>query len=83
MSLADIGLQGMLLFGGMGLAQLLSFARNCILGHTLSPRDFGIAASITLLLQAVETISDLGHDRLIVQAEDGDSDRFLATTHMI
>ena len=48
-----------------------------ILGHALSPRDFGIAASITLLLQLVETLSDLGHDRLIVQAEDGDSERFL------
>ena len=83
MSLTGIGLQGMLLFGGMGLAQLLSFTRNAIIGHTLSPRDFGIAASITLLLQAVETLSDLGHDRLIVQAEDGYSDRFLATTHTV
>lgn len=83
MSLGDIGLQGVLLFGGMGLAQLLSFARNAILGHTLSPHDFGVAASITLMLQTVETLSDLGHDRLIVQAEDGDSARFLATTHSI
>lgn len=83
MSLTDISLQGALLFGGMGLAQLLSFARNAILGHTLSPHDFGVAASITLMLQTVETLSDLGHDRLIVQAEDGDSARFLATTHTI
>lgn len=82
-SLTDIGLQGVLLFGGMGLSQLLSFARNAILGHTLSPYDFGVAASITLLLQTVETLSDLGHDRLIVQAEDGDSASFLATTHTI
>lgn len=82
-NLADVGLQGMLLFGGMGLAQLLSFARNAILGHTLSPHDFGVAASITLLLQTVETLSDLGHDRLIVQAQDGDSAKFLATTHTV
>lgn len=78
-----IGLQGLLLFSGFGAAQALSFARNALLGHALSPRDFGIAASITLLLQLVETLSDLGHDRLIVQAQDGDSERFLATTHTI
>lgn len=82
-SLAGAGAQGLLLLSGMGLAQLLSFARNAILGHCLSPRDFGIAASITLLLQLIETLSDLGHDRLIVQADDGGSERFLAATHWV
>lgn len=82
-SAARIGAQGILLFAGFGMAQALSFARNALLGHALSPRDFGIAASITLLLQMLEMLSDLGHDRLIVQAEDGHSDDFLATTHTI
>lgn len=81
--LATVGSQGMLLFAGYGLAQAMSFARNAILGHALSPRDFGIAASITLVLQLVETLSDLGHDRLIVQAKDGDEDSFVATTHTL
>ncbi|MEZ5898161.1 MAG: oligosaccharide flippase family protein [Hyphomicrobiaceae bacterium] len=80
---AKIGAQGILLFAGFGMGQLLSFARNAILGHTLSPRDFGIAASITLLLQLLEMLSDVGHDRLIVQAADGDRDDFVATTHAI
>ena len=82
-SAARIGAQGILLFAGFGMAQALSFARNALLGHALSPRDFGIAASITLLLQMLEMLSDLGHDRLIVQAADGDRDDFLATTHAI
>jgi len=82
-STARIGAQGILLFAGFGMAQALSFARNALLGHALSPRDFGIAASITLLLQMLEMLSDLGHDRLIVQAADGDRDDFLATTHAI
>ncbi len=80
---ARIGAQGILLFAGFGMAQALSFARNALLGHALSPRDFGIAASITLLLQMLEMLSDLGHDRLIVQAADGERDDFLATTHTI
>lgn len=82
-SAGKIGSQGMLLMSGYGLAQGLSLARNAILGHVLSPRDFGIAASITLLLQVVETLSDLGHDRLIVQAKDGGSDSFIATAHSV
>lgn len=83
LTLADAGSQGLVLLAGMGSAQALSFVRNAVLGHSLSPRDFGIAASITLLLQLVETLSDLGHDRLIVQAPDGESDRFLAATHAV
>ena len=83
LSLGSASRQGVLLLTGMGLAQALSFARNAVLGHALSPYDFGVAASITLLLQLVDMLSDLGHDRLIVQASDGDDDRFLATAHAI
>lgn len=75
--------QSLLLFSGYGTAQALSFLRNAIIGHALSPADFGIAASITLLLQMVETLSDLGSDRLIVQADDGDKDEFVATAHTV
>ncbi len=82
-SLSGVGTQGLLLFSGYGTAQALSFLRNAIMGHALSPADFGIAASITLLLQIVETLSDLGSDRLIVQAEDGDKDEFVATAHTV
>ncbi len=78
-----VALQGTMLFAGFGVAQLLSFARNALIGHALSQTDFGIAATITLMLQLIETLSDLGSDRLIVQADDGTSDRFFATAHAI
>jgi O-antigen/teichoic acid export membrane protein len=73
--------QGALLFSGFAAAQALSFARNAVLGHALSKGDFGIAASITLMLQLIETLSDLGSDRLIVQAADGANRNFLASSH--
>ncbi len=75
--------QGALLFGGYATAQALSFARNALIGHALSKGDFGIAATITLVLQLIETLSDLGSDRLIVQADDGDQPRFVATAHTV
>ncbi len=82
-SAARFGAQGAMLFTGYGLSQAMSFCRNAMLGHALSPRDFGIAASIALLLQLVETLSDLGSDRLIVQADDGNDTAFIATTHTV
>ncbi len=82
-TMSGAGVQGLLLFSGYGTAQALSFLRNAVIGHALSPADFGIAASITLILQIVETLSDLGSDRLIVQAEDGDREEFVATAHSV
>lgn len=71
--------QGAMLFSGFALAQVFSFARNAIVAHWLSKGDFGIAAAILLLLQLVETLSDLGADRLIIQAKDGDTPLVVAT----
>lgn len=73
----------MLLFTGFGAAQVLSFVRNALIGHALSKGDFGIAAAITIMLQMVETLSDLGADRMIMQARDGDTPRFLAASHLL
>lgn len=78
---ARIARQGALLFSGYAVSQALSFARNAIVAHWLSKGDFGIAAAIVLLLQLLETLSDLGADRLIVQARDGDEPRLVATAH--
>ena len=78
---ARVARQGALLFSGFALAQAMSFARNAIVAHWLSKGDFGIAAAILLLLQLLETLSDLGADRLIVQARDGEEPRLIATAH--
>ncbi len=71
-----------MLLSGFALAQVFSFARNAIIAHWLSKGDFGIAAAILLLLQLLDTLTDLGVDRLIVQARDGDDPRLLANAHL-
>jgi len=80
-ALRRVGGQGAILMAGFAGAQGCSFLRNGLLGHWLSQGDFGIAAAITLMLQLVETLSDLGSDRLIIQAPDGDEPRLQATAH--
>jgi O-antigen/teichoic acid export membrane protein len=72
--------QGALLTAGFGIAQVLSFCRNALFGYMLSKGDFGIAATITIALQMLETLSDLGADRLIVQRDD-ESGNLLASAH--
>jgi O-antigen/teichoic acid export membrane protein len=73
--------QGVLLMSGYAVGQALSLARNAIIGHWLSPADFGIAATLTLMLMVFEQLSDVGIDRLAVQAPDGEA-RFLDTMHL-
>ncbi|MFM9939586.1 MAG: oligosaccharide flippase family protein [Hyphomicrobiaceae bacterium] len=75
--------QGAMLFTGFALAQACSFARNAALGYILSRGDFGIAAALTVTLQLIETLSDIGADRLLVQAEDGEQAGMLATAHTL
>ena len=75
--------QGAMLFSGFALAQLCSFARNAMLGYVLSRGDFGIAAALTVTLQLIDTLSDIGADRLLVQAADGDDPHLLANAHTL
>lgn len=77
----QIGRQGALLFSGFAVVQICSFARNAIVGYWLSRGDFGVAATITIALQMLEQLSDLGADRLLVQAKDGDDPRLMAAAH--
>jgi O-antigen/teichoic acid export membrane protein len=75
--------QGALLFAGFGLAQACSFGRNALLGHLLSKGDFGIAATITLTLQLVETATDLAADRFVIQSDAGSDRQLLGTAHAV
>ena len=75
--------QGALLFSGFAGAQACAFFRNAILGHMLAKGDFGIAATLTMVLQLIESMTDVGADRLIVQAPGGDGERFVATAHSV
>lgn len=78
---AKVGAQSAMLFSGFALAQACSFVRNALIGYGLSRGDFGIAATITIALQMLETLSDLGADRLLMQAADGDDPRLMAAAH--
>ena len=75
--------QAIMLLAAFGLGQGLSLARNALLGHWLSKGDFGVAATITLVLQLAEVLSDVGVDRHVVQSEDGELSSVQGCAHTI
>jgi O-antigen/teichoic acid export membrane protein len=65
------------------IVQGAALVRNVIIGRFISPADFGIAATFAITLTLVESISDLGLDKLIIQSEKGDDARFRGTLHLL
>lgn len=75
--------QGALVIVGFSFSQFCALARNSLLGYWLSKGDFGVAAALTITLTLVETLGDIGADRLILQAPDGGDRRMLASAHAV
>jgi O-antigen/teichoic acid export membrane protein len=72
---------GGLIIGGQLLGQVCSFGRNIIVARLLTPEDFGVAATLGIVMSLFEMISNLAVDQLLIQAEDGDKPVFQATAH--
>lgn len=69
--------------GGNLLAQGLAFVRIAILARLLSVEDFGIAATFLITVAFLGMLSDLGIDRLLIQAPKGGERRFQGTAHVV
>lgn len=72
-----------LLSAQTALSQGLRLIRAVVIARILSPEDFGIAATLWLATALLEMMSDLGLERKIVQAKEGDDERFGATAHLV
>ena len=72
-----------LLATGQVVGQGFSFIRNIIIARLISPNDFGIAATFVIAVSLLEMSSNLAADRLLVQAEDGNDERFQETAHLL
>lgn len=70
---------GLTLASGNAASALASFARNIIVARLVSVDDFGVAALFAMSMSFIEMASNLGIDRLLVQARDGSGQRLQAT----
>jgi O-antigen/teichoic acid export membrane protein len=59
----------------------LSFIRNIILARMLGKADFGLAAIFAMTLSLLEFTGRMSFGQQIIQAKEGDSEPFQATSH--
>jgi len=80
MSLGSQVVKGSMLLGsGQLISYGCSFVRNMIFARMLSKADFGIAAAIGMGITVFELAGKLSIGQQVVQAKDGDNERFQAT----
>ena len=71
------------LFAGQLGVQLIRFVRNFILARLLVPDDFGVASTFAVTMTALELLSDLSLEKMIVRDPEGDNERFQATLTLL
>ncbi len=74
---------GALIASGQVISQLISLLRNAMMGHLLSKGDFGIASLFMVSISLVEMMSNVGIEKILVQAKEGDDENFQATAHLL
>lgn len=61
--------------------QVIGLLRNAMIGHAVSPTNFGIAAVFALILSLVESLSEFSAEKLILQYKYGNSHRLISNVH--
>lgn len=69
---------GLWLASSQAVSQASNFLRNVILARFLSPADFGVAAVFAMTLNLLDLL-DMSYDKLLIQARDGNEERFQST----
>lgn len=70
-------------FGVQLTSEALSLVRSILLARLLGPAEMGVCAILALTLSLLDMLSDLGPDRLLIQAEDGDQPEFQKTAQSL
>lgn len=58
---------------GYATQQAIVFVRNVMVARLLGPDDFGIAVTFAVAITSLELLTDVGVDKFIVHASDGDA----------
>lgn len=70
-----------MILSGNAVASLMGFARNLLVARLLSVGDYGIAATFAVSVSLIEMGTQLGLEKVIVQAREGDAPAFQAGLH--
>lgn len=65
------------------VSNVAGFVRNVILAHLLTKADFGIAATLGLVISLFELSAKIGISRFVIQDPDGNTPAFIASAHLL
>ena len=68
---------------GQVTTQVCSFVRSVIVARLISPDNYGIAAVFVTTFVLLEQVSNLGADKLLIQATDGDDRAFERSAQLV
>lgn len=69
--------------GAAAVSNVAGFVRNVILAHLLTKADFGIAATLGLVISLFELSAKIGVSRFVVQDPEGNQPEFVAAAHFL
>lgn len=70
-----------IMFASQMATTVILFLRNILVARLISVEDFGIAATFSILFAVIETASNVGANKMVVQDRDGEDPRFQDTLH--
>ena len=59
------------------------FVRNMILARLLTKADFGVAATLAMIITLLEFCAKLGVARFVIQCREGNQKDFIASAHLV
>ena len=62
--------------------QVIGLVRNSLIGHAVSPADFGKAAVFALVISLVESLSEFSAEKLVLQYRFGCNSKLVASIHL-
>jgi len=75
---------GMTLVAGQMASQGLAAVRNILIARMiLSVEDYGIAATMIMIVSLIDALSNLGTNLVVIQHADGDQPHFLNVVHFV
>lgn len=65
--------------GGYGAAMAIRLGANIVMSRLLFPRAFGLMALVSIFIQGLTMLSDVGIEPAVIQSKRGDEPQFLNT----
>lgn len=65
------------------LTAMMSLIRNIVIARVLAVDDYGVAATIGIVLSFIEASTTLAFDKYILQSRYGGNERIVGATHFL